>query len=189
MRLIQRLFATALAAALVLAVVVAVLVLVTPGTSYSGPDDPGTIARVGGLDYRALDARMLHPTNLGDRRMLRGAGSAGAGQVWFGAFLTAENPAREPLPMARRFALRDVFQRDHRPVPLAPGNPFAYRARTVAPGAQSPGVDAVAQRDLAAEGGLLLFRVPRSAYEAGPLELRIGDPAHPGEGGDLILGS
>jgi hypothetical protein len=43
--------------------------------------------------------------------------------------------------------------------------------------------------DVWAEGGLLLFRVPRAAYESGPLELSIGDRSHPGSSGELILSS
>ena len=69
------------------------------------------------------------------------------------------------------------------------GTRFRYRPRTVAPGDQSPGANTPAQHDLAAEGGLLLFRVPRAAYDAGPLELVIAHPGHTGASGELFLSS
>ena len=144
---------------------------------------------VGGLEYRALDVRLLHPSNAGDARMLRGLAPLSRHQVWFGAFVTAENAGHMPRPMATRFKLRDVLGRTYRPVALRPGNAVAYRPRTVAPGDQSPGANTPAQRDLAAEGGLLLFRVPRAAYDAGPLELIVGSPGRSGASGELILSS
>jgi hypothetical protein len=152
-------------------------------------EGPGVVATVGGLDYRALDARVLHPSNAGDARVLAGLPHARSDQLWFGAFLTAQNPTRGPLPMATQFSLRDLRQRVFSPVKLQAGNAVAYHARTVPPGAQSPGPDTPAQRDLAAEGGLVLFLVPRSAYDAGPLELTIGDPGRPGSSGELFLSS
>jgi hypothetical protein len=157
--------------------------------SVAADEGPGVSTDVGGLEYRALDVRLLHPSNAGDARMLRGLSPAARGQVWFGAFLTARNTGHAPRPMATRFRLRDVRGRVYRPLALRPGNPVAYRARIVAPGEQSPGANTPAQRDLAAEGGLLLFRVPRTAYDAGPLELVVGAPGHAGASGELFLSS
>jgi hypothetical protein len=173
---------------LVLVALVAAVVLLSRGTA-AADEGSGVVADVGGLEYRALDVRLLRPANAGDARMLAGLAHVGSDQVWFGAFLTAQNPTRAPLPMATGFALRDVRGRVYRPVALPAGNPVAYSAQTVAPGAQSPGADTPAQRDLAAEGGLVLFRVPRSSYDAGPLELVIEDPGGAGAAGELFLNS
>ena len=173
---------------LVLVALIVGVVLLSRGTA-AADEGPGVVADVGGLEYSALDVRLLRPANDGDARMLAGLAPASRDQVWFGAFLTAKNPTRAPLPMATSFKLRDVSGRVYRPVALPAGNPVAYRAQTVAPGAQSPGADSPAQRDLAAEGGLVLFRVRRSAYEAGPLELVIEDPGGKGAAGELFLNS
>jgi hypothetical protein len=45
---------------------------------------------------------------------------------------------------------------------------------------QGPGI-------VADVGGLVLFRVPRAAYDAGPLELIVEDPGRRGSSGELIL--
>jgi hypothetical protein len=168
----------------VLAGLVVGVVLVS--RSVAADAGPGVSADVGGLEYRALDVRLLDPSNAGDARMLRGQAPLARGQVWFGAFVTAENAGRAPRAMARRFTLRDVRGRVYWPVALPSGNPVAYRPLTIAPGDQSPGANTEAQRDLAAEGGLILFRVPRAAYDAGPLELLIHGP---GGTGELFLSS
>lgn len=157
--------------------------------SVNDDQGPGVVANVGGLQYRALDVRLLDPKNAGDARMLKGLSPARPDQVWFGAFLTAQNAGQAPLAMARQFTLRDVRGRVYRPVALRAGNPVAYSPQTVSPGDESPGEDSPAQRDLAAEGGLVLFLVPRSAYNAGPLELVIQDPRRPDASGELFLSS
>jgi hypothetical protein len=157
--------------------------------SVAQDEGPGVVADVGGLEYRALDVRLLHPKNAGDARMLQGLAPKRPDQVWFGAFLTARNAGHFPRPMATQFTLRDIRGRSYRPVALRAGNPVAYRPRTVSPGFHSPGQNTPAQRDLAAEGGLVLFLVPRSAYDAGPLELVIQAPGNPRTSGELFLSS
>ena len=166
----------AVGAGVALVVVVAALVLFGPETDKPVALQLGTVVRVGGLDYRAPDVRLLDPADAGDARLLRGFAPVRPDEAWLGVFVTATNPAQRPLRMTDRFALRDMRNRDRPPVPLPPGEPFAYRPQMVAPSAVSPGTSTPAQRDLAAEGGLLLFRVPRAAYDDGTLELRIADP-------------
>lgn len=176
-------------AGIALVVVVAALVLFGSETDKPVASELGTVVRVGGLDYRAPDVRLLDPADAGDARLIRRLAPVRPDQAWLGVFVTATNPAQRSLPMAERFVLRDQRNRGRPPVPLPPGEPFAYRPEMVAPGSVSPGTATRAQRDLAAEGGLLLFRVPRAAYDDGTLELRIADPVERGSSGDLILSS
>lgn len=135
----------------------------------------------GGLVYRSMGARTLERRNPVDRRILRGVPAARdplpRDQAWFGVFLTAANPGRVARPSSRGLSLVDVDGRRFLPEPLPRGQRYAYRPTIVRPGREYPGADSVAARDLAAEGALVLFRIPRSAYRDGTLALLVTDPA------------
>jgi hypothetical protein len=135
----------------------------------------GRTLRGGGVTYTSPGARPLDPRHRLDARLMKGAPPAGdPHRIWFAAFLVAADDGSRPAAMARRVVLRDVAGRTYRPVTLPAANRYAYRPRTLAPGAQAPAPTSPAETDLAAGGEMLLFRIPRSAYEEGPLEVQIG---------------
>jgi hypothetical protein len=136
----------------------------------------GTSTQAGGVSYTSTGARPLDPRNRDDAALMEGAPTAARDprRIWFATFLLATNDGTQPVSTARRIVLRDVTGHTYAPVALPSTNPYRYRPQTIAPGAQAPGVRSPAQSDLAAGGALLLFRIPRSAYEEGPLEVRVG---------------
>ena len=136
---------------------------------------------LGGLTYQAPEARPLDPGNPVDAEILRGVPAVRrplpSGDEWYGVFLTASNPSSRLLPSARQFGLVDV---DGHRFPEERGlghSPYAYRPQAVAAGATYPPDSSAAARNLTAQGGLLLFRVPRTSVDYGALELRISDQA------------
>src|SRR3712207_8835794 len=56
----------------------------------------------------------------------------------FRSFVRATNGSDRPVTTAPRFELVDADGRTFAPTPLRPTSAFAYRARTLAPGAQLP---------------------------------------------------
>ena len=135
----------------------------------------GRTLQAGGVTYTSPAARPLDPRNRVDAGLIKGAPQAGdPHRIWFGAFLVATNDGTRPAAMARRIVLRDLIGRTYRPVTLPRANRYAYRPRTLARGAQAPAPTSPAESNLAAGGELLLFRIPRSAYEEGPLEVQVG---------------
>jgi hypothetical protein len=166
---------TLLCGVAITATVFALMQLVPPSPSLAAAAI-GTSVHVRGVSYTSPGARLLDPRNRDDAELMRGAPAAARDprRIWFGAFLLATNDGARPAAMARRVVLRDVTGRTYRPLALPSDNRYRYRPRTIAAGAQAPGPRSPAQADLAAGGGLLLFRIARSAYEEGPLELRLG---------------
>jgi hypothetical protein len=147
---------------------------VSPGADMSS-------ATVGGLHYSIENAWLLDPgrsVEAGLTKGLRASGSGG-GRLLYGVFVGVTNETARPLRMASDIVLRDVDNRDYAPVPLPRDNRFAYRAGAMAPQTHRPPPSSPAGRYLDADGLLLAFRIPRSAYEAGSLELVLHDPEHP----------
>jgi hypothetical protein len=135
----------------------------------------GTTLQAGGVAYTSPGARPLDRHNRVDAQLMKGApAKRDPHRIWFGAFLVATNHGSRPARSARRIVLRDVTGRTYRPVALPASNPYAYRPQAIAPGAQAPAPTSPAQADLAANGEMLLFRIPRHAYEEGPLEVQVG---------------
>ena len=135
----------------------------------------GKTLQAGGVTYTSPSARPLDPRNRVDAGVMKGAPTAGdPHRIWFAAFLVAANHGTRPATTARRIVLRDVAGRTYQPVTLPRANHYAYQPRTLAPGAQAPDPTSPAASTLAAGGGLLLFHIPRSAYEEGPLEVQVG---------------
>jgi hypothetical protein len=135
----------------------------------------GRTLQAGGVTYMSPGARPLDPRNRVDAGLMKGAPVAGdPHRIWFAAFLVATNHGTRPAATARRIVLHDMTGRTYQPVTLPQSNRYAYRPRTLAPGAQAPDPTSPAESNLAAGGGLLLFHIPRSAYEEGPLEVQMG---------------
>lgn len=143
------------------------------------------VATVGGLQYQAMDGRQLDPAGPVDAAILRGVPAAELrtppGQTLYGAFLSVSNDTPRPLRAASRVELTDESNRVYQPLPLPAGNPYAYTPRTIPPDATLPVFGTPAADNLAAEGYLVLFRVPTASVNAGGLELVIHDPAHPAQ--------
>jgi hypothetical protein len=165
---------TLLCGAAITVTVFALMQLVPPAPNLAAAAI-GSSVQVRGVSYTSPGARPLDPRNRHDAALMRGAPRArGRRRIWFGTFLLATNHGTRPAAMARRIVLRDESGHTYRPVALPAGNRYRYRPRTLAAGAQAPGPRSPAQSDLAAGGALLLYRIPRSAYEEGPLEVAVG---------------
>jgi hypothetical protein len=175
--------ATLLCALAFAGVAFALLLLLHPAANAKAPA-VGTSADVGGVVYTSPGARPLDPRIHDDAVLLRGAPRATSRDLWFAAFVNAANDGARPAAMARRIVLRDVTGDRFRPVALPASNRFRYRARTIPPSGAVPRPSSPAGSDLAAGGELLLYRIPRSAYESGPLQLQF---THGGRTKDLTV--
>jgi hypothetical protein len=134
----------------------------------------GKTLQAGGVTYTSPGARPLDPRNRVDAGLMKGAPPAGdADRIWFAAFLVATNHGTRPATMPRRIVLRDMSGHTYEPVTLPRTNRYAFRPRTLAPGAQAPAPTSPAGANLAAGGEMLLFHIPRAAYEQGPLEIQV----------------
>jgi hypothetical protein len=172
--------ARALIVAMVLfTILLATAVIFIHRTVSSGPDM--TSATVGRLHYSIENAWLLDPGRSVEAGLTKGLSASGSDgrRVLYGVFLGVTNETARPLRMASDITLRDVYNREYRPVPLPRDNEFAYRAGAMAPQTHRPAPSSPAGRYLDADGLLLAFRIPRSAYEAGSLELVLHDPEHP----------
>lgn len=146
-------------------------------------------ATVGGLHYAVENAWVLDPRRRVDAEVARGLPAAARrpapDKLLYAVFVGVTNETARPLPMAPHVTLRDVTNRDYDPLRLGPGNRYAYRARTMPPQSHRPAPWTPAARDLSADGLMLVFRIPRRAYEDGPLELLVRDPVDPATAASL----
>ena len=167
---------------------VIVLALAKP-TSATPPDYE--VVSIGGLDYQLMQGRPLDPARPVDAAIVRGLPASerrvAPGQTLFGAFISITNSTAAPLPSARDIELRDDAGNVYRPLPLPPGNPYAYRPQTVPPRTQIPPPGSQPATDLAATGCLLLYRIPAESFNGGVLELVVHDPAHPGRTASVVV--
>lgn len=153
--------------------------------------DPSTsMASVAGVTYAGKNSYSLGTVVTPRERELFDLppriGRAPSGDIWLATFITADNPTSRTLPAARRFALQDAAGHDYAPVNLGSGAPLAYAASSVPPGQQLPLPDTPAAENLAGDGYLLLFRIPRASY-GGPLSLRVFNPTRPRDSADFLL--
>jgi hypothetical protein len=173
----------------VIALLIGAGVIMTTVVTAAGPASPNyAYATIGGVQYHALADRPIDPSNPVDAKLIRGLPPRDRrlpkGQMLLGAFLTTTNGSRtQAARTASRIGLRDEAQHSYSPLRLPAANPFAYSARTLAPGAVDPSTGTAAAGDLAAGGRLLLFRVPAFQYLNGQFELVVHDPQHPGTSG------
>jgi hypothetical protein len=140
-------------------------------------------ATVGGLRYAVNDAWILDPQWRVDASITRGLPAAdrklGRDELLYAVFVGVTNETGRRLPMARPLALRDATNHEYRSVPLGESNRYAYRPHVMAPQSHRPAPWTPAGEDMTAEGLMSVFRIPRSAYDDGRLQLVVHDPAHP----------
>jgi hypothetical protein len=168
------------AGACLLIVLAAAVVFIRPTVGAVPQDNSAT---VGGLHYAVNNAWPLNPRRAVDAQVARGLPAAdrnlGRGEMLYAVFVGVTNETHERLPMATQVALRDVTNREYTPVRLGAHNRYAYRPRMMAAQTHRPGPWTPAGQDMSAEGLMLVFRIPRGAYENGPLELLVHDPGDP----------
>lgn len=178
---------TAIAVSLVGGMLI-MLALAKP-TSASPPDYEAV--SVGGLDYQLDLGRLIDPATPVDAAIVRGLPASERRvpprQSLFGAFISITNSTGGRLPSARDIVLRDDAGNVYRPIPLPPGNPYAYRSQTVPPHTQVPAPFSQPSTDLAATGYLLLYRIPAEAFDDGVLELVVHDPANPARTASVLV--
>ncbi len=179
---------TALAASVIL-LMAAFLAIFAVSAAWKRPAPTSLSAvKLGPLVYEEIQSRLLYPNDAVDAHLLEGLPAAARrtapGQLLFGAFIQVSNTGSVPARAAGRIELRDATNRTYRPLRLPSSNPFAYRVRTVR--GTLPRPDSPAAANLAAGGKLLLFRIRRASYDAGPMELVI-HPRGGGPAGFMIL--
>jgi len=149
------------------------------------------VVEIGGIEYESMQGRPIDPANQVDHEIITGLPEQQRNvtpkQALYGAFIGITNDSSRPLPTADRIELRDEGGHVYRPLSLPLTNPYAYSQRTLRPGTRIPAFGSVADDNLAATGQLLVFRVPKKAYQAATLELVIHDPSRPGSTASLII--
>ena len=158
-------------------VLLALLVAVAkPQTSTPVDYSQATLA---GLHYQVVTDRPIRASNPVDARLVAGLPAAerhaGAGQLLLGVFVTVANESPRPLRTAARIDLRDEAMHVYHPLRLPAGNPYAYQPTRLAPGGELPGAGTPPADNLAANGMLLLYRVPAFEYQNGTFELTVHD--------------
>jgi hypothetical protein len=167
----------------------AIIALFAVSAEWHRPVDSSTSAvQVGHVVYEEVQSRPLYPSDSVDAHLLAGLPQAARrtapDQLLFGAFIQLSSAGSVRARTAGRIDLRDALNRTYRPVTLPSSNPFAYRVRDVR--GTIPRLDSAPGANLAAGGYLMVFRIPRTSYDAGPLELVV-HPAGGGPGRSLIL--
>jgi hypothetical protein len=152
----------------------------------SGGEEPthgeteGIYVNTGDLKYQVQISRQLNAADFEDRDYLTGLPVADrtlpAGQEWFAVFIRVFNMTKEPHTAASQFEIRDTTGQVFKPIAIDPNlNRTAYKAAEVGAGDQIPVPGSLARENLT-QGGLVLFRVPNTAYANRPLELNITPP-------------
>jgi hypothetical protein len=151
----------------------------------------GFYLSLGELKYQVQMSRQLNPDDMQDRSLLRGVPAGeqklDAEDVWFGIFIQVENESDEPLQPSDDIEIIDTQERVFEPLELEESNVFAYRAQEpIPPGEILPLADTPAF-DTAIQGSLLLFKLPRTALDNRPLELKIESSLEPPQTGIIDL--
>lgn len=141
----------------------------------------GVYVTTGDLKYQVQMSRQLNPHLPEDQAYLVGLpgneAQLGKGEEWFGVFLRAFNKGDQPQPSANRFYITDTTGKRYNPTPVdATTNKTLFRSWVLKPGDQLP-VPGTPARELATQGGLILFKVPISAYDTRPLQFHIESPS------------
>ena len=177
----------ALASAAVLIVLLAAAVIIIRPAVSGTPAQ--TAATVGDLHYAVNNAWVLDPGRPLDAAVARGLPPAdrapGTDELLLAVFVGVTNETDRRVPMATRLELHTSTNHVYAPVPLGPANRYAYRAGSIAPKSRQPAPSTPAGSDQSAEGLLLVFRIPRRAYDDGGLALFVRDPADPARTGSL----
>ncbi|MFP5363403.1 MAG: hypothetical protein ACLGI5_11820 [Thermoleophilia bacterium] len=151
----------------------------------------GFYLSLGELKYQVQMTRQLNPNDVQDRALLRGVPAdeqqLAADEVWFGVFLQVENESDEPLEPSDDIEIHDTQERVFEPLELEQGNVFAYRPEEpIPPGEILPLADTPAY-DSPIRGSLLLFKLPGTALDNRPLELKIEGTTSPQQTGIIDL--
>ncbi len=140
----------------------------------------GVYVTTGGLRYQVQMSRQLNPHEHEDQAYLvgvpRGQRSLASDESWFGVFLRAFNTGDKPQQAARSFYITDTTGRRYDPTPIDRRiNYTIFRSWVLKPGDQLP-VPGSPARELATQGGIILFKIPIAAYATRPLQLHIDSP-------------
>ena len=151
----------------------------------------GFYLSLGELKYQVQMSRQLNPGDVQDRSLLSGVPAAerelSSQEVWFGIFLQVENESGEPLEPSGDIEIIDTQERVFEPLELEEANVFAYRPDDpIPPGEILPVADTPAY-DSPIRGSLLLFKLPRTALDNRPLELKIEGDVFPPQTGIIDL--
>jgi hypothetical protein len=132
----------------------------------------------GGITYQIQESRQLNPFS-DDADDFTGLGPAAqnipGSDFWFGVFLWAKNQSKRTLMTASQssFVLTDSEGQSFHPVRLSPtNNPYAWGAEALPQNGIEPGPDTIASSGTTG-GGLILFKLPQSAYQNRPLTLHL----------------
>lgn len=142
-------------------------------------ENEGIYVDLGALKYQVQISRPLNAAQPEDSEFLKGVTQQLTPQeTWFGVFVRVQNESGAPQRPATEYEIDDTQDEVFRPIPLNPdSNVFAYVASPIPGKGVLPNVNTVAAQT-SINGQLLLFRMPRSALDDRPLELRIHDPAN-----------
>jgi hypothetical protein len=151
--------------------------LLVSGCKSSRPEGvsrEGLYEDVAGLDYNVFITRELNIRDAEDRDYYRGP-EAPPGQALYGVFVQVCNHGHGYRYPDTKFVMEDNQGNEFEPLPLPKDNVFAYRPRRLSSGACIPEQGSAAASGPTA-GALLLFKVPLTALENRPLELRVEAP-------------
>jgi hypothetical protein len=141
------------------------------GCGGSAPDrnaQAGTDVVQDGVTYSVQSSRELDPFDPDDRAFLTGVPRARlvgmtARDVLVGVFIDVSNDDSRPHRAIARPELISAEGQVFMPMRLPKVDPFAYRGARLAPGAESPDVDA-APAEGPEGGSVLVYRVPEEAF-------------------------
>jgi hypothetical protein len=150
----------------------------------------GVYVDAGPITYQLQVSRELNQYATEDRQYLTGlpAGidTLTPDQLWYGVFLWAKNQTDKPQPTAERFAIVDSGGDRFYPIAVDTSvNEYAWTHQELAPAAIEPAPNTTASFGPTG-GGLLLFKLPTSAYSNRPLTLLIY-PSGGGKVGQISL--
>jgi len=155
------------------------------GKEPTAGETEGIYVNTGDLKYQVQISRQLNAADFEDRDYLTGIPVADRtlkpGQEWFAVFIRVFNTTKEAHPSASQFEIRDTTGEVFKPIAINTNiNRVAYRPADVGAGDQIPVPGSLARENLT-QGGLILFKVPNTAYDNRPLELIIESPSGDGE--------
>ncbi len=146
-----------------------------PAASRNGGFREGLAEPLGGIDYNVFITRQLNLRVPPDNAYYNGP-EPPKGETFYGVFLQACNPGKEPLQTASGFKVVDNQGNEFAPKELPEENAFAYHPRRLERKECIPAPGSVAQLGPTA-GSMLLFQLPIAVTENRPLELEIGPSA------------
>ena len=146
----------------------------------SSSENDGVYVDAGPITYQLQISRQLNQYAVEDRQYLAGLpvgqGTLTPSQFWYGVFLWAKNQTDQNHPTADKFTLVDTNGDVYHPIPLnAELNGYAWTQQILSPSAIEPAPNTTASFG-PTQGGLVLFKLPTSAYSNRPLTLHIFPP-------------